>query len=225
MSKNNILAITNRKGGVGKTTLAVNLSVGLALNHNLQCVLIDADPIGSSTLWLENTAVKGMKLRRLSLPNSGGNVHHALHTWGAAVSNMALDCDVVIADLPPIDIIVFSELLRQVSGVVIPVGLSSLEWEATFPLIERVISASKDSDETKGIIVPSRIHPQKRLPREKIIEVLPSQWKLSPQLSLRTDFQRAAEYGHWVGKTAPKSPAHNEMNEVIRFIFEGLNLT
>ncbi len=224
MSENNILAITNRKGGVGKTTLAVNLAVGLALNQNLQCVLIDADPIGSSSLWLENTEIKGLKLRRLSLPSPGGNVHHALHTWGAAVSNMALDCDVVIADLPPIDIIVFSELLHQVSGVVIPVGLSSLEWEATFPLIERVISASKDSQETKGIIVPSRIHPQKLLPREKIIEVLPSQWKLSPQLSLRSDFQKAAEFGNWVGKTAPKSSAHLEMNAVISFIAEGLNL-
>ena len=224
MTKSNILAITNRKGGVGKTTLAVNLAVGLALNHNLQCVLIDADPIGSSSLWLDNADIKSLKLRRLTLPNSTGNVHHALHTWGAAISNMALDCDVVIADLPPIDIIVFSELLRQVSGVVIPVGLSSLEWEATFPLIERVISASKDSSETKGIIVPSRIHPQKRLPREKIIEVLPNQWKLSPQLSFRSDFQKAAEYGHWVGVSAPKSSAHEEMNEVVRFIAEGLNL-
>ena len=224
MSENNILAVTNRKGGVGKTTLAVNLAAGLALNHNLQCVLIDADPIGSSTLWLEETSIKGLKLRRLSLPNSAGNVHHALHTWGAAVSNMAMDCDVVIADLPPIDIIVFSELLRQVSGVVIPVGLSSLEWEATFPLIERVISASKDSQETKGVIVPSRIHPQKRLPREKIVEVLPTQWKLSPQLSLRSDFQKAAEYRNWVGSSAPESSAHREMNEVIRFIAGALNL-
>ena len=137
---------------------------------------------------------------------------------------MAMDCDVVIADLPPIDIIVFSELLRQVSGVVIPVGLSSLEWEATFPLIERVISASKDSQETKGVIVPSRIHPQKRLPREKIVEVLPPQWKLSPQLSLRSDFQKSAEYRNWVGSSAPESPAHREMNEVISFIAGALNL-
>ena len=145
----NILAVTNRKGGVGKTTLAVHLAVGFAINHNLDCTLIDADPIGSSALWLENTNIKGLKLRRLTLPNSTGNVHHALHTWGAAISNMALDCDLVIADLPPIDIIVFSELLRQVGSVIIPVGLSSLEWEATFPLIERVISASQDNPKCK----------------------------------------------------------------------------
>ena len=110
---NNILAVTNRKGGVGKTTLAVNLAAGFAINHNLECVLIDGDPIGSTSLWMENTEVKGLKLRRLTLPNSSGNLHHALHTWGAAVSNVALDCDVVITDLPPIDIIIFTELLRN----------------------------------------------------------------------------------------------------------------
>ena len=214
----NIIAITNRKGGVGKTTLAVHLAIGLVENYNLNCMLIDADPIGSTSLWLENSKINGLKLRKLSLPNSSGNVNHAFNTWGAAVLNMALDCDVVIADLPPIDIGVFSELLRQVKNVILPVGLSSLEWEATFPLIERVISASNDSKKTKGIIVPSRIHPQKYLPREKIIEVLPSQWKLSTQLSLRTDFQKAAEHGHWVGKTAPNSSAHKEIDKVVEFI-------
>ncbi len=221
---NNILAVTNRKGGVGKTTLAVNLAAGFVSNYNLECVLIDGDPIGSTSLWLEKTEIKGLRLRRLTLPNASGNLHHALHTWGAAVSNMALDCDLVITDLPPIDIIIFTELLRQVRNVIIPVGLSSLEWEATFPLIERVISTFKDNQEAKGIIVPSRIHPQRNLPREKIIEVLPSQWKLSPQISLRSDFQKGAELGNWIGKTAPNSIAHKELNNVIDFIARELNI-
>lgn len=220
----NIIAVTNRKGGVGKTTLAVHLAIGLAENYNLDCMLIDADPIGSSSLWLENSKIRRLKLRKLTLPNASGNINHALNTWGAAASNMALDCDIVIADLPPIDIIVFSELLRQVKNVILPVGLSSLEWEATFPLIERVISASKESEKTKGIIVPSRIHPQKHLPREKIIEVLPNQWKLATQLSFRSDFQKAAEKGHWVGKTAPNSLAHQEINKVIEFIGKELEI-
>ena len=221
---NNILAVTNRKGGVGKTTLSVNLAAGLAINHNLECVLIDADPIGSTTLWMEKSKIKGLKVRRLTLPNSSSNLHHALHTWGAAISNMALDCDVVVTDLPPTDIIIFTELLRQVRNVVIPVGLSSLEWEATFPLIERVISTFKENQATKGIIVPSRIHPQKNLPREKIIEVLPSQWKLSPQISLRSDFQKGVETGNWIGKTSPNSIAHNELNDVVDFIARELNI-
>ena len=64
---NNILAVTNRKGGVGKTTLAVNLAAGFAINHNLECVLIDADPIGSTSLWMENTQIKGLKGKKTNI--------------------------------------------------------------------------------------------------------------------------------------------------------------
>ena len=216
----NIIAITNRKGGVGKTTLAVNLAAALATNFQLNCILIDADPIGSSSLWIEETSVRRLKLKRLTLPNSPNNKYHALQTWGATLSSIALGCDVVIADLPPIDLGVFSELIHQVGYVIIPVGLSSLEWEASFPLIERVISASKDSKKTKGIIVPSRIHPQKILPRDKISEVLPSQWTLAPQISLRSDFHKAAEQKDWIGNTARNSIAHKEINKLSKFIFK-----
>ena len=222
---NNIFAVTNRKGGVGKTTVAVNLAAGIASNCKMECILVDADPIGSSSLWIENTNINRLKLRRLTLPDSPNNKYHALQTWGAAISNMALDCDVIIADLPPIDIGVFSELIHHVTNVLIPVGLSSLEWEASFPLIERVISASKDYDNAKGIIVPSRIHPQKILPREKIIEVLPSQWTLSPQISFRSDFQKASEKKDWVGNTAKDSLAHKEINNLVNFIVKKIKKT
>jgi len=222
--KNNILAVTNRKGGVGKTTVAVNLAAGLATNLNINCVLIDGDPIGSSSLWLHNTKINKLDLKRLVLPNSSHNINHALQTWGATLSNMALEYDLVIADLPPIDVGVFSELIHQVNNVLIPVGLSSLEWEATFPLIERVISASKESDKNKGIIIPSRIHPQKKLPREKIIEVLPKQWTLAPQLSLRSAYQKASELKNWVGNTAKDSIAHQEVNQLVSFIAKEINL-
>ena len=216
----NIIAITNRKGGVGKTTVAVNLAAALSTNFKLNCVLIDADPIGSSSLWMEETIIQRLKLKRLTLPSSPSNKSHALQTWGATLSSIARECDVVIADLPPIELGVFSELLHQVGYIVIPVGLSSLEWEASFPLIERVISASKDNNKTKGIIVPSRIHPQKILPREKISEVLPTQWKLAPQISLRSDFHKAAELKNWIGNTAKNSIAHKEINKLAKFIFK-----
>ena len=51
MDKCKVIAVTNQKGGVGKTTTTVNLGVGLA-QQGKRVLLVDTDPQGSLTVSL-----------------------------------------------------------------------------------------------------------------------------------------------------------------------------
>ncbi len=115
-----IISVINQKGGVGKTTLSVNLAAALA-GRKLRVLVVDADPQGSALDWV---AARGQDTPFAVIGMSKPILHLEL-------PKMAKDFDVVLIDGPPRVYDVAKSAVMASDAVLIPVLPSQFDvWAA-----------------------------------------------------------------------------------------------
>ena len=113
------LAIVSRKGGAGKTTLAVHLAVA-AEAHGLATAIFDLDPQASAALWADHRGQPIPAVVPAQAPRLGGLLAQA----------KVQDTDLVLIDTAPHADGIASDAAAQADAILIPCRPSAFDLDA-----------------------------------------------------------------------------------------------
>src|SRR5450759_2730387 len=150
-----IIALTNSKGGVGKSTLAVHLAVWWQ-EQNAKVALVDADAQGSSSGWLQEASPE-IPVLRLQTPDE---ILEGVPKLQTEFEHLVIDGPAGLSE-------VTRAILLVADLALLPCGPSALDLRAVNEAIRVVKQAQKIRQGTpQAVLVPNKLQVQYRLSRE-----------------------------------------------------------
>lgn len=204
-----MLAVGNLKGGVGKSTLAVNVAAALAAGGPV--VLLDADAQGTAAHWIGQGRVAVR-----CVPMVLEDVRAAERWIGQAVAE-GQGATWVVIDLPPHVGAVAEAAMVLADLVVVPVPPSGADLLATGRTLELVREARgvRGDGAPRCLLVPSRVDRRTAAGREAEAALEAFGEPVGPAIGQRSAFVDAFSAGEWVGSYAPGSKAAEEIGALV----------
>lgn len=157
MSKASKILITSQKGGVGKSTLSVNLAAYFNKMTKAKAALVDLDHQATSSKWFKGAAGETPQNTTFNLQRGVSNGITSLNI-ASMLRNASQNNDIVVTDLTWNDLLP-KEFFFDFDYLLVPCSLSNVELDSTVHFLERIshIINSKLRKPPALIIVPSRI--------------------------------------------------------------------
>ena len=198
-----VLAFLNQKGGTGKTTLALNVSFGLA-RESARVLLIDADQQASANAW--SSLREDQPFSVVAIPRK--NLHKE-------VARHRDNYDWIVIDGTPRDDAITRSCLVAADLVIIPIEPSALSAWAADRTVGQVEEARVFRPDLRAFFVVSRKIAGTILGREMRLLDLPLP-ALQTEITQRVAFAESMLQAQSIQEYAPGSAAAREIADLIK---------